>query len=226
MLFPARTKASTTAKVIASKAAIPTYKIESGTGSVNAYPKYNSETAWCYDCSAADWNRLKINGPTCVGGIDGNCCDLNQYTPVDFDAGTGGGFNVCKDKGTSGDAPWLTPTPPGTPGGGGDDGNGGNDGGNNGGNDGGNNGGNSNSVAGGDDILVWIGIGLGVVVVAAVGGSLLQKRMSSEASEHLPPGWQAVIDEKSGDTYYHEIATGKTQWNRPGAVQNPVASRV
>jgi hypothetical protein len=109
--------ASAAAKAVASKATIPAYKIESGTGSANAYSKYNSATAWCYDCDAADWNTKRINGPACVGGIDGNCCDLNQYTPVNSDANAGGGFNVCRDRGTSGDAPWLTTTPGGgTPG--------------------------------------------------------------------------------------------------------------
>ena len=95
---------------------IPTYKIESGTGSPDAYPKYDDPKGWCYDCDAADWTAKKISGPTCVDGVDGNCCDLSKYTSVKYNANAGGGFNVCKDQGTSGDAPWLTPTPGGTPG--------------------------------------------------------------------------------------------------------------
>ena len=32
----------------------------------------------------------------------------------------------------------------------------------------------------------------------------------------LPPGWEELIDDGSGDTYYHHIASGATSWERPG----------
>ena len=69
---------------------------------------------------------------------------------------------------------------------------------------------------GGTTALILLGC-VAVAVVAVVGASRLHKGMNSQASGPLPPGWQAVVDEKTGDTYFHEIATGKTQWNRPVA---------
>jgi hypothetical protein len=36
------------------------------------------------------------------------------------------------------------------------------------------------------------------------------------AGAALPPGWEELIDDDSGDTYYHHIASGATSWERPG----------
>ncbi|GMI53914.1 hypothetical protein TeGR_g12387, partial [Tetraparma gracilis] len=96
--------------VIASSSAlvpadIPSYKIETGTGSPNSYDAYNCEDCWCWDCPASDWASVGMNGPACVGGVEGNCCDLSQYSPVDFDADSGGGFGDCASEGSSGPAP-------------------------------------------------------------------------------------------------------------------------
>jgi len=33
----------------------------------------------------------------------------------------------------------------------------------------------------------------------------------------LPVGWEAVVDEGTGDTYYWDTSTGATQWEHPGA---------
>ena len=86
---------------------IPSYKIEVGATSSTSYDAYNCEDCWCFDCDANDWKAKGINGPPCVGGVEGNCCDLSQYNPVDYQASSGGGFNECSDKGNSGAAPWL-----------------------------------------------------------------------------------------------------------------------
>ena len=92
-----------------SPSAIPSHKMESfGTGSATAYPRYDCQDCWCFDCGAADWKKKGINGPQCVGGVEGNCCDITQYNPVDYDAGSGGGFNTCKDKGNSGPATFVS----------------------------------------------------------------------------------------------------------------------
>jgi hypothetical protein len=31
----------------------------------------------------------------------------------------------------------------------------------------------------------------------------------------LPPGWQAFVDVESGEAYYHNALSGKTQWKLP-----------
>ena len=36
------------------------------------------------------------------------------------------------------------------------------------------------------------------------------------AGAALPPGWEELIDDDSGDTYYHHIVSGATSWERPG----------
>ena len=120
-------------KVVPS--AIPSYKLEEGTGSATSFPSYYCEPGdgkpcpWCYDCKAADWHDVGVQGPPCVGGIEGNCCgpiNKDTYTPADDYAKqcykfTGAardacrkraGFDVCKDSGSSGPAPWLAGQPP------------------------------------------------------------------------------------------------------------------
>lgn len=87
---------------------IPSFKIEVGTGSDFAYPAYDCEDCWCWDCDAEDWAAMGMNGPPCVEGVEGNCCDLSLYSAVDYWADSGGGFNTCKDLGTSGEATWIT----------------------------------------------------------------------------------------------------------------------
>ena len=105
---------------------IPSYPIESGTARATSYPPYYDEKGehWCYDCTAADWMAKKIAGPPCVGGVEGNCCDLSTYTAANFNAkechrysGAArtacrkrAGFDVCQSHGNSGPAPWLAAT--------------------------------------------------------------------------------------------------------------------
>ena len=36
------------------------------------------------------------------------------------------------------------------------------------------------------------------------------------SKEQLPAGWEAHVDPESGDTYYHNEATGVTTWDKPG----------
>ncbi|KAL7526945.1 hypothetical protein ACHAXR_003196 [Thalassiosira sp. AJA248-18] len=38
---------------------------------------------------------------------------------------------------------------------------------------------------------------------------------ANEQHGELPPGWEAVFDESSGDYYYAHEVTGETQWERP-----------
>ena len=47
--------------------------------------------------------------------------------------------------------------------------------------------------------------------------STLQPRPASrvQSVDELPAGWEQHLDEGSGEMYYHEIATGITQWFRP-----------
>ena len=75
-----------TSKVVPT--AIPSYTMQSGTGSKHAYPKYycsedDSCSDWCFDCDAEAWEKLKVNGPACAPGISGNCCDLSSYKARD-----------------------------------------------------------------------------------------------------------------------------------------------
>ena len=86
---------------------IPSYKMEVGGSFPTSYSAYDCEDCWCFDCDADSWKAKGINGPPCVGGVDGNCCDLSLYDPVGYEASSGGGFDVCKGKGNSGAAPWL-----------------------------------------------------------------------------------------------------------------------
>ena len=37
------------------------------------------------------------------------------------------------------------------------------------------------------------------------------------ATGGMPPGWEAAIDESSGETYYYHGETGKTRWEFPMA---------
>ena len=79
-----------TSKVVPT--AIPSYTMQSGTGSKDAYPKYycsedDSCSDWCFDCDAEAWEKLKVNGPACAPGISGNCCDLSSYKAANY--------NVC-----------------------------------------------------------------------------------------------------------------------------------
>jgi len=48
-----------------------------------------------------------MNGPGCVAGISGNCCDLNRYSAVNYDE-MGPGYDSCRSAGNSGNAPWVT----------------------------------------------------------------------------------------------------------------------
>jgi len=64
-----------TSKVLPT--AIPSYTMQSGTGSKDAYPKYycsedDSCSDWCFDCDAEAWEKLKVNGPACAPGISGS----------------------------------------------------------------------------------------------------------------------------------------------------------
>mmetsp|Transcript_24920 Transcript_24920/g.49601 ORF Transcript_24920/g.49601 Transcript_24920/m.49601 type:complete len:370 (+) Transcript_24920:113-1222(+) len=113
---------SSTSNVV--PADIPSYKMEVGTSSSTSYDAYNCEDCWCFDCDANSWKAKGINGPPCVGGVEGNCCDLSFYNPVDYQASSGGGFNECSDKGNSGAAPWLDNSGGGGGGGGSDGGEG------------------------------------------------------------------------------------------------------
>jgi hypothetical protein len=86
---------------------IPSYKIEVGGSSATSYSAYDCEDCWCFDCSASEWKAKGMNGPACVGGVEGNCCDLDQYSPVGFESNSGAGFTSCSNKGNSGAAPWA-----------------------------------------------------------------------------------------------------------------------
>jgi len=85
----------------------PSHKLETGTSSATSYPLYNDNSAWCWDCSGSDWDARKMNGPGCVAGISGNCCDLNRYSAVNYDE-MGPGYDSCRSAGNSGNAPWVT----------------------------------------------------------------------------------------------------------------------
>ena len=37
----------------------------------------------------------------------------------------------------------------------------------------------------------------------------------STAERPMPPGWQAILDPSSGDTYYGNLQTFETSWERP-----------
>ena len=41
------------------------------------------------------------------------------------------------------------------------------------------------------------------------------KTMPKYAQDTLPEGWEAAVDESSGDTYYYHEETGVTQWEAP-----------
>jgi len=85
----------------------PSHKLETGTGSATSYPLYNDDSAWCWDCSGSDWDARKMNGPACVAGISGNCCDLTLYRAVNY-LDMGPGYDSCRNAGNSGIAPWVT----------------------------------------------------------------------------------------------------------------------
>ena len=36
-----------------------------------------------------------------------------------------------------------------------------------------------------------------------------------KGAEQLPPGWRRAVDKKSGRTYYVEVKTNRTQWQKP-----------
>ena len=38
---------------------------------------------------------------------------------------------------------------------------------------------------------------------------------SENAKSNLPSDWKAVVDNDSGDTFYYNSKTGKTQWEKP-----------
>ena len=37
--------------------------------------------------------------------------------------------------------------------------------------------------------------------------------------------WQAVADEETGETYYHNVVTDETQWEMPDALLNRAAGK-
>ena len=43
--------------------------------------------------------------------------------------------------------------------------------------------------------------------------------------ENLPRGWTGYDDPKSGDRYYFNEETGKTQWEKPGEASDAAESR-
>lgn len=55
------------------------------------------------------------------------------------------------------------------------------------------------------------------------GGEPYSDMGSLKEEDDLPRGWEALLDEESGDTYYHCTSTGETTWTRPAPkVQSPV----
>jgi len=111
-------------------AAIPTYTIEvDGAGGgrpTGAYPgayswpfRDTGSQYWQYFEESAPFPTWKHLGPPCVGGVQGNCCNLSHYTPHIVggsaecnDASGSFGFHVCADSGSSGPALFLNSSAP------------------------------------------------------------------------------------------------------------------
>lgn len=89
---------------------------------VHAYPGNNLIGNGNYRNIYDPTRTYFISGPQCVTGVAGNCCqtstgsmphqfNINGYQWVGSNANSGGGFNTCKDSGSSGPAPGAGSSP-------------------------------------------------------------------------------------------------------------------
>lgn len=62
--------------------------------------------------------------------------------------------------------------------------------------------------------FVHLAVAQGLLVSAAAASSALPP-----GKPPLPAGWEVFTDKGSGKPYYHEAATGKTQWDHPAEEQ-------